>query len=424
MTKMKFYNSIGEHVYTAVTENGLRVTVVSKRGFNKAMAFFATNYGGADRRFQCKGQWIDTPAGVAHFLEHKMFDMEGGENALTLLSERGASANAFTSAGMTAYHFESTEHFEDNLRLLLQFVSKPYFTQESVDKEQGIIGQEIRMTEDDPNYAIYHDFMKLLYAENPIRDSVAGTVESIREITAQTLYDCHEVFYNPSNMSLCVVGDVDPQDIMKIVNEILTMPAGERPARDYGEEKSQIPTAARSDRVMDVGTPMFLIGSKASPSPAGTAYLKQELTGELALSILAGRSSPLYERLYNDGLIGKDFSVEFDQVAGTATILFEGQSKDPEAVFEAIQSEVQRISKDGIDPALFDRRKKAMLGRKIRALNSFDNICYTVSVGNFNGFDPFATTDLLSKLSARDIEAFLCENVTREKMAMAVVHAN
>jgi predicted Zn-dependent peptidase len=208
------YESIGETLTTAVLPNGLGLSVVRKPGYAKSCALFATNYGGADRRFLLAGEWKDTPAGVAHFLEHKMFDMPDGGNALNVLSANGASPNAFTSQAMTAYHFESTSGFKENLRTLLHFVSVPWFTPESVAKEQGIIGQEIRMTEDSPDFAVYMGLMKSLYAVNPLRDSVAGTVESISHITAQTLYDCHKVFYNPSNMALCVVGDVDPARIL------------------------------------------------------------------------------------------------------------------------------------------------------------------------------------------------------------------
>ncbi|NLH00497.1 MAG: insulinase family protein, partial [Clostridiales bacterium] len=194
----KYFDRIAETLISEILPNGLSVNIVAKPQFSKSFAMFATNYGGADRRFKLAGQWIDTPAGVAHYLEHKMFDMPYG-NALNELSSRGASPNAFTSSAMTAYHFESTSEFEANLRTLLTFVSTPYFTEESVRKEQGIIGQEIRMVEDSPSYVIYNNLLRCLYSSNPVRDSVAGTVESIAEITHETLYHCHKVFYNPSN---------------------------------------------------------------------------------------------------------------------------------------------------------------------------------------------------------------------------------
>ena len=192
MMNSKHFSKINETLYTAELPNGLRINVVTKPGFELGYAVFATNYGGAHRRFFLNGQWHDTPAGVAHFLEHKMFDMPDGDNALSVLSANGAQPNAFTSSGMTAYYFSSTSGFEKNLRMLLKFVSTPYFTDETVSKEQGIIGQEIGMVEDSPGYVIYNRLMRMLYEHNPVRDQVAGSVESIAEITAETLYNCHK----------------------------------------------------------------------------------------------------------------------------------------------------------------------------------------------------------------------------------------
>jgi predicted Zn-dependent peptidase len=219
------YPRIGETIHHTVLENGLNVFVAPKPDYDKSYAFFATNYGGMDMRFQLAGQWHDTPAGVAHFLEHKMFDTEDG-NALQDLASNGASPNAFTGSAITGYYFESTEKFEENLRILLSFVSIPWFTQESVDKEQGIIGQEIRMIEDNPEWRVFTNMMAGLYQNHPVRTSVAGTVESISHITAETLYACHKAFYDPSNMVLCVAGNVDPERVCDIAREILPTQAG------------------------------------------------------------------------------------------------------------------------------------------------------------------------------------------------------
>ena len=219
------YPGIGETLYTAALDNGLEIRVVPKKDFSTFYAAFATNYGGACRRFTVDGRALDTPAGVAHYLEHKMFDLPNGDNALNILSANGADPNAFTSSGITCYYFQCTEGFEENLRMLLHFVSTPYFTDETVQKEQGIIAQEIRMGEDNPGMRVYYNLLEMLYAHHPIRDRVAGTVESIAEITAQTLYDCHKVFYAPSNMVLCVEGDVDPEQVARIAEEVLDLKA-------------------------------------------------------------------------------------------------------------------------------------------------------------------------------------------------------
>ena len=221
----KEYPKVGETIAHAQLDNGLHIYVDQKPGFQKSYAFFATCYGGMDMKFYLDGTWRDTPAGVAHFLEHKMFDTEDG-NALQILAANGASPNAFTSSAMTGYYFESTEKFYENLKVLLSFVSIPYFTQESVDKEQGIIGQEIRMVEDDPDNQVFYALMESLFDHHPIQVSIAGTQESISHITADTLYACHKAFYTPSNMVLTVAGDVDPERVVEIAREILPKDPG------------------------------------------------------------------------------------------------------------------------------------------------------------------------------------------------------
>ena len=270
--KQLFYRRIGESVYREVLPNGLEIRVVPRSGFVKKYAFFATRYGGMDTRFCLDGQWLDTPAGIAHYLEHKMFDTKEG-NALQELAKNGAEPNAFTSNAMTGYYFDSTEHFEENLKILLSFVSVPYFTEESVAKEQGIIAQEIRMIEDNPDWQIYTRMMKCLYAQNPVRNSIAGTVESISHITADTLYQCHKAFYTPSNMILTVVGDVDPVRIADIARSILPREGGAVIARDYGEEPEEV--ACRESSIsMEVSSPQFLTGFKCRPAKGGEEYLR------------------------------------------------------------------------------------------------------------------------------------------------------
>ena len=261
MLTRKDYPSIGETLWTGTLPNGLRLRIVPKPGFATRYAVLAADYGGAHRRFTLDGQSVDTPAGVAHYLEHKMFDLPNGDNALNILSANGADPNAFTSSGMTAYYFECTEGFEENLRMLLHFVSTPYFTDETVAKEQGIIGQEIRMGEDNPGLAVYYRLLKLLYARHPIRDRVAGTVESIREITAKTLYDCHRAFYAPSNLCLCVEGDVDPQRVLEIALEELPGEFLPAPKADFGEPEDLCPSQRLRREQMAVSAPTFISAS-------------------------------------------------------------------------------------------------------------------------------------------------------------------
>lgn len=421
--KTKIYERIGEQVYFDRLANGLQIFVIKKPDFNKSMAFFATKYGGADRRFYISSEIQDTPAGVAHFLEHKMFDMEDGD-ALTKFTKNGASANAFTSGDMTAYHFECTDNFYENLDLMLRFVSTPFFTEKSVAKEQGIIGQEIRMTEDSPDFVLYYNFLKCLYKDNPVRDSVAGTVESIAEISADTLYKCHEVFYHPSNMVLCAVGDVDPEKIAEMAEAILPKTAGVAPERDYGAREVKTPDTKGIVAEMEVGLPMFIIGAKVMPEKRGEAVLKQGIIAELALEYLSGTSSPLYARLYADGTINGEFSPEFEAVAGAAFTMIGGESKNPEKVKTELKKEIQRVLAEGIDEDLFRRLKKAEIGAELRGLNSFDNLCYNMARGSFFGYDAMQTVDMTISVTSDDILEFIRENLRPEHFAMSVVRSS
>ncbi|MDR1298865.1 MAG: insulinase family protein [Oscillospiraceae bacterium] len=417
--KLRDYNTIREQVYSDRLPNGMPVFIVPKRGYNKSYAFFAADYGGADRRFKFGGEWIDTPSGVAHYLEHKMFDTQSG-NALTSMSANGASVNAFTSSDITAYHFESMEKFEENLETLLEFVSVPWFTPESVQKERGIIGQEIRMTEDSPDYAVYYGLMKSLYAHNPIRDSVAGTVESIAEITADTLYSCHSVFYNASNMALCVAGDLDPERVVSLAAKMLPGAPGERPKRDWGPAEAKGPVSARADASMEVSRPIFMIGAKADAALSGNDFLKREIVGSLALRLLAGRSSPFYMRLYEKGLIDSDFSAAFESSAGVAHCVAGGSSGDPDAVLEELMKEAASLA-DGPGGDMFARAKNAATGSILRSLNSFDSVCYNHVSGYFRGYDSFEAADTMASVTVGDIADFARANLSPENMAMSVV---
>jgi len=419
--KLTEYKEINEKLYTGKLPNGLSIFVVPKPGFHKKYAFFATDYGGIDRRFKLSGDWIDTPAGVAHFLEHKMFDTKDG-NALEKLSANGASPNAYTSSDITAYYFECIDMFYENLEILLDFVSVPYFTPESVKKEQGIIDQEIRMCEDEPNYCLYYGFLQSLFKTNPLRDSVVGSIESIKKITAETLYDCHKVFYAPSNMALCIVGDVDPKAVYDTAEKILPSEHGAIPLRDYGNPEKLSPEQNVFSKEMEVSLPIFLAGAKMPSAKKGKDYLWLEIVSAIALEILCGHSSSFYMRLYAEGQINADFSASFDSSAGVAYTMFGGEARDPERVFDEIKKETCRLLEQGVDPALFGRLKKAAIGSHIRALNSFGVLAGSIVEGHFKGFDPFIAPALLSKMTTDDVYKFISGNIIPENMSISIIN--
>ena len=421
MMERREYKNLGEALYAGKLENGLQVYVIPKPDYEKKYAFFATSYGGADRRFRQGEQWQDTPAGIAHFLEHKLFDTEDG-NALADLAANGAQPNAFTSAEMTAYYFECTEGFEENLKTLLRFVSVPYFTEDSVAKEQGIIAQEIDMIEDSPTHVIYYNLLKSLYAAHPVRDSVAGTVQSIGEITAQTLYDLHSAFYKPSNMVLCAVGDMDPEQVLEAARTILPQQFHAPPEKDYGPEDKTSVQSPRVEVEMAVSQPLFMLGTRVKAGASGRAYVKEELTGNLAMSYLAGKSSPLYVRLYDEGLITSDFECGYQSESGYAITIFSGEGHDPNQVFEAIKTEIQKILTHGIDEVRLTRLKKAATGELIRALDSVEDLCYEQTKSHFRGASALDRMEVMAEVRTQDVFAFIKENLTPEKFAISIVN--
>ena len=416
-----YYPQINETLYTTTLPNGLIVRVLPKPDFNRSFAVFATDYGGADRRFHLGGEWIDTPAGIAHYLEHKMFDMPEGDNALNLLAMNGASPNAFTSSDITAYYFESTKHFRENLELLLNFVSTPYFTEESVEKERGIIAQEIGMYDDSPDFQMYVRLMEILYKNSPVRTSVAGTVESISQITVDDLFNCHKAFYVPSNMVLSVVGNADPQLVVETALKMLPSEKAPKPVVDYGEEEPMLPVKQYTEAAMEVSAPQFMLGGKVKPILHGFDRMHQRNVGALAMQCLFGRSSRFFTNLYSKNILNSDFDIDFDFAADSASLFWSGQSNNPKAVLEAVLAEADNVRKNGLDAKRFNRVKNATTGSLLFALEDFDNMAVNLAHSAFCGYNTLDAHTPAAEVTAEECAAFIAENITEEKLAMSVI---
>lgn len=413
------YEKLGETVFYGELSNGLPVYVDVRPGYGKQFAFFATRYGGVDMKFETRDGWQDTPAGVAHFLEHKLFDTKDG-NALQIMAANGADPNAFTSFGMTGYFFQCTRGFEENLRTLLSFVSEPYFTPESVAKEQGIIGQEIAMGDDEADTEVFYDLLKCLYAYHPVRTHIAGTAMSIAQITDQTLYTCHEAFYNPGNMVLTVVGDVDPQRVLDIAGEIVNGEATGNPKRNYGEKEHLGAVAHDSRRAMAVAAPLFQLGFKIAP-PKTEDLLKTRLVAELAGDLLLGESSALYAKLYNDSLITKNFAYGFEDYPGCAFFALGGESDDPEAVRELVFATAKEMGEKGFREEDFSRLKKAAYGDMVSRLNSFEHTAIELAQGHLDGVEALAFPEVFQSITPDDIRSFIVRWFTPDQAALAVI---
>lgn len=416
------FKRLNERYYEERLPNGLLIRVTHKPEFAKTYAFFATNYGSLDTKFTLDGRELTTPDGVAHYLEHKMFDMPDGVNAMQEFSKLGGSPNAFTSYAMTAYYVECTENPRENLEYLLKFVSTPYFTEESVEKERGIIAQEIRMYEDSPDSRLYENLFSTLYQNHPIRVPIAGTVESIAQITAQTLYDCHKAFYDPSNMMLAVAGPLDPQSVVEAAKAVLPDTAETVSDRDYGKQEPLTGHQGRVEVRMEVAMPGFSIGFKCEPAQPGRDSLHQELLGDLAAELLMGESTPLYTRLYEQGLIDSDFSAGYEGVKGVSMLTASGDSRDPDAVMAAILDEADRVRREGADRELFERLKKSGFGRRVRELDSFENICYRMCQSCFDGAQYYDFPALYDAITLEEAQAFLARVLTKERAAISVVY--
>ena len=416
-----YYPELDETCYREVLENGLTVAVVRREGFTKRLAYFVTDYGAIHTGFTLEGQEYHAPAGVAHYLEHKLFDMPDGRDVSAEFAALGAMTNAFTSYDLTAYYFSCTENFRECLKLLLEFVSTPYFTAESVEKEQGIIDQEIGMNQDAPDSVIFENLMVSMYEKHPIRVPILGTSQTIRQITPEVLHTCHRAFYTPGNMLLCVVGDVDPEEVRSIALEVL----GPR-KREVGR-KLPIPAEAmvtpekNTCRIMEVAMPMFNLAFKCEPIGLGDAAIRQEMVADLAAEALFGESSGLYLKLYEEGIIDSSFGGGFETIDGCAMLMCSGDSDDPEAVRAAILQQAEIITKEGIDEAAFLRMKRSALGRRIRALDSFDATCFRVCAYHFSGFDYFRFPDIYRSIDREEIRQFIARIVTEDRSCLSVI---
>ena len=415
------YPELDELVYREVLENGLTVVVVPRKGFTKKLAYFVTDFGSVHTDFRFGGEEFQAPAGVAHFLEHKMFDMPGGRDVSAEFAAMGAMTNAFTSYDMTAYYFSCTEHFEACLKLLLEFVSTPYFTAESVEKEQGIIDQEIGMNEDAPESVVFERLMQRLYEKHPIRVPILGTSDTIREITPEVLHACHKAFYTPGNMLLCVVGDVDAQDVADIARQVLgteRREVGEK-LRDWQENLAVKVQETRC--AMEVAMSMFNLVFKAAPSGQGEEAIRREMVADLAAEALFGESSELYLRLYEEGIIDSSFGGGFETIDGCAMLLCSGDSNEPETLRDALIAQAEKIGEEGLEETAFLRLKRSALGRRIRGLDSFDSTCFRICAYHFSDFDYFRFPEIYRSIETSEIQAFLSQVVTRENCSLSVI---
>ncbi|MBY0099271.1 EF-P 5-aminopentanol modification-associated protein YfmH [Mesobacillus maritimus] len=425
MEKIEF-EQLKEELYYEKLENGLDVYILPKKGFNKTYATFTTKYGSIDNHFKPfgKDEFTKVPDGIAHFLEHKLFEKEDGD-VFQQFSRQGASANAFTSFTRTAYLFSSTSHVEKNLETLMDFVQEPYFTEKTVEKEKGIIGQEITMYDDNPDWRLYYGVIENMFQKHPVKIDIAGTKESISHITKDMLYECYNTFYHPSNMLLFVVGAVEPTQIMKQIKE-------NQAKKDYSAQpeierifESEIEEVAQKKQVlkMNVQTPKCIVGIKAPSSTLqGQEMLKKELSINIMLDILFGKSSVGYTELYNEGLIDDSFSYDFSQELGFGFAMAGGDTNDP----EKLENRITSILMDAKTGSIFNnenlvRARKKKIGAFLRAINSPEYIANQFTRYAFNDMDLFEVVPVLEGITVEDIKAAASDLIDEKRFTVCQV---
>jgi len=418
------YEQLQETLYHEKMSNGLDVYVLPKKGFNKTYAVFTTKYGSIDNRFVPlgKNEMVHVPDGIAHFLEHKLFEKADGD-VFQDFSKQGASANAFTSFTRTAYLFSSTSNVERNLETLIDFVQDPYFTEKTVEKEKGIIGQEINMYDDNPDWRLYFGVIENMYKEHPVRIDIAGTVESISHITKDLLYECYETFYHPSNMLLFIVGPVDPEAIITQVREN----QGEKPYTDQPEikreEVKEQEAVFRKEKEikMNVQGPKCLVGLKSKkPFKLGKELLKHELSMNLLLEALFGKSSAQYESLYEKGYIDETFSFDFTAEYGFGFAAIGGDTPEPDQLAEDISSMLLRAG-ELITAEKIELARKKKIGTFLKALNSPEYIANQFTRYAFLDMSLFDVVTVLEQITLEDVQNVIQEEIAADRLTVCKV---
>ncbi len=410
---------VKEKVYIEKLENGLTVMIIPKKGMQKKYMIWGAHYGSNESSFTVPGEEnpIQVPNGVAHFLEHKMFEQENGINSLDTLTALGVEANAYTTNDHTAYLFECTSNFYEAMDELMDYVQHPFFTDENVEKEKGIIGQEIMMYDDYPEWRVYLNAMKAMYHNNPVKIDIVGTIESISKINKEILYQCYQTFYNPSNMTMVLCGDFNPEELIKEVQKrlIQVKPSGEI-KREYPEEPEEI-VQEKIEQKLEVSKPLYTIGIKDQPG----VKVKKHIAIEILLNLLVGRSSDLYKKLYNEGIIFAQPSLEYEFTNIYAHALISGQSKEPEKVYEEFKKQVAKFKQEGIQEANFNRMKKMIYGGYMKEYNDVTDIARMFLADSMNGINSFDYLEEIEGITVEYLEQILKDVFKEEKMILSIV---
>lgn len=411
----------GEELLTGYLPNGLHYGILLKPGFVKKYAVLAVKYGSLDSKFELPGEGVvEVPDGIAHFLEHKLFEEPEG-NVFDRFAQLGASVNAFTSYTQTAYLFSTVDHLPAALRELARFVTYPYLTYENVEKEKGIIIQELLMYEDHPDRRLHKNLLNALYHVNPVRIDVGGTPESVSQITVDWLLKCYRAFYQPANMALFVAGDVEPQQVLEAVQgELPNDPPQPVGNRIYPEEPAHINEEWIEDR-LSISRPRCALGFKSEPISDGRESLRRYLAMNIAIRLIAARSSPYYERLYDSGLVDDSFGASFSSTPFYSYCMVTSQTDDPYRFVEEIKGIARDVQREAICEADVERLKRQLYGSYIAAFDSLEYTANSYITHFFNGTPYFEYLSILQGLTAKDVQEAAARHLDLEKCAVSVL---
>ena len=415
-------SKVKEKLYVEKLENGLTIMIIPKKGIQKKYVIWGTNYGSNDSKFVVPGETEETevPKGVAHFLEHKMFEQESGVNSLDTLTALGVEANAYTTNDHTAYLFECTENFYPALDELMDYVQHPYFTDENVEKEKGIIGQEIMMYDDYPEWKVYLNALEAMYHEHPVKLDITGTIETISHIDKEILYKCYNTFYNPSNMAMVVCGDFEPEKLLEeIKSRLVKKEANGEIKRIYPEEAETI-VQEKIEQNMDVSQPLFTIGIKDKVAD-NKEKVRKHIAIEILLNMIIGKSSKLYKELYDEGLLFSVPSIDYEFSRGYANILVTGQSPEPEKVYEKFKDTVSKMKESSIDIPEFNRIKKRIYGEYVKEYNDTADIARMFLADFFKEINSFDYLEEIPTINEQYLEQILKNVFDDKKMIISVI---
>lgn len=413
---------VKEKLYIEKLKNGLTVMIIPKKGIQKKYIIWGTNYGSNDSTFIVPGEEniTEVPKGVAHFLEHKMFEQENGKNSLDVLTALGVNANAYTTNNHTAYLYECTDNFYEALDEFMDYVQHPYFTDENVEKEKGIIGQEIMMYDDYPEWKVYLNALECMYYNNPVKLDITGTIDTISKIDKEILYKCYNTFYNPSNMAMVISGDFEPEKLLEeIKNRLVDIKSNGEIKRIYDQETDEI-VKQKVEQKMEVSKPLYTIGIKDVPAE-NKEKVKKHISIEILLNIIIGASSELYKQLYDMGNSYTTPGIEYEFDKNYAHVLITGQSNNPEQLFEMLKNKIKEFRDKGIDEKDFQRIKKMIYGEYIKEYNDVTDISRMFLSDYFKGINSFEYLEEINTINVEYLNQVLKDVFKDKKMILSVV---